>query len=63
LTKEDFSGRGSIFLNEAAQFDSIVSLSDANDRAEAIIRAMESIETDYTGLQELQINQNLLNIQ
>jgi len=51
LTKEDFSGRGAIFLNDAAQFDSLVSLSDADDRAEAIINAMESIEKDYTGLQ------------
>ena len=51
LTKEDFSGRGAIFLNEAAKFDNLVSLSDADDRAEAIISAMESIEKDYTGLQ------------
>ncbi len=51
LTKEDFSGRGAIYLNEKAQFDNIVSLSDADDRAEAIISAMESIEKDYTGLQ------------
>ncbi|MEJ1406729.1 MAG: N-6 DNA methylase [Candidatus Sedimenticola sp. (ex Thyasira tokunagai)] len=50
LTKEDFSGRGAIFLNEAAQFDTLVSLSDADDRAEAVISAMESIEKDYTGL-------------
>ena len=50
LTKEDFSGRGAIYLNEAAQFDNLVSLSDADDRAEAIINAMESIEKDYTGL-------------
>lgn len=51
LTKEDFSGRGAIFLNEAAKFDNLVALSDADDRAEAIINAMESIEKDYTGLQ------------
>ena len=51
LTKEDFSGRGAIFLNESAKFDNLVSLSDADDRAEAIISAMESIEKDYTGLQ------------
>jgi type I restriction enzyme M protein len=50
LTKEDFSERGAIFLNGAAQFDSLVALSDADDRAEAIINAMESIEKDYTGL-------------
>jgi len=50
LTKEDFSGRGAIFLNDAAKFDNLVALSDADDRAEAIINAMESIEKDYTGL-------------
>ncbi|MCP4081081.1 MAG: N-6 DNA methylase [Planctomycetaceae bacterium] len=50
LTKEDFSERAAIFLNEAAQFDNLVSLSDADDRAEAVISAMESIEKDYTGL-------------
>jgi len=50
LTKEDFSQKGAIFLNEAAQFDQLVSLSDADDRAEALITAMESIEKDYTGL-------------
>jgi len=50
LSKEDFSQKGAIFLNEAAQFDQLVSLSDADDRAEALISAMESIEKDYTGL-------------
>jgi len=50
LTKEDFSGKGAIFLNATAQFDSLVGLSDADDRAEAIISAMEAIEKDYTGL-------------
>ena len=50
LTKEDFSGRGAIFLNEDAQFDSLVRLGDADDRAEAIITAMESISKDYTQL-------------
>lgn len=50
LTKEDFSGRGAIFLNDAAKFDNLVALSDADDRAEGIINAMESIEKDYTGL-------------
>ena len=40
LTKEDFSGRGSIFLQEKAQFDYLVNLSDADDRAEAIMTAM-----------------------
>lgn len=51
LTKEDFSQKGALFLNEQAQFDYLVSLTDADDRADAIIKAMESIEKDYPGLQ------------
>ncbi|PKG24287.1 N-6 DNA methylase [Niallia nealsonii] len=50
LTKEDFSQNGSIFLQEKAQFDNLVSLTDADDRAKAIIDAMESIEEDYEQL-------------
>ncbi|HEU4603870.1 MAG TPA: N-6 DNA methylase [Steroidobacteraceae bacterium] len=50
LTKEDFSQQGSIFLQPKAQFDYLVSLPDSEDRAKAIIEAMESIEKDYEGL-------------
>jgi len=50
LTKEDFSQRSAIFLRPEAQFDSLVSLSDSDDRAQAIIAAMESIEADYESL-------------
>jgi type I restriction enzyme M protein len=50
LTKEDFSGRGAIFLQPTAQFDHLASLPDSADRAKAIIGAMESIEKDYTSL-------------
>lgn len=50
LAKEDFSQKGSIFLQEKAQFDYLVSLTDAQDRAKAIIDAMESIEEDYEQL-------------
>lgn len=52
LTKEDFSRKGAIFLQEHAQYDFLVSLTDADDRAEAIIKAMESIESDYTNLKD-----------
>jgi type I restriction enzyme M protein len=52
LTKEDFSQKGAIFLQENAQFDSLVALTDADDRDEAIIQAMESIEKDYTNLKD-----------
>ena len=51
LTKEDFSQRGAIFLREDARFDHLVSLTSADDRAEAVIQAMESIEKDYTSLE------------
>ncbi|RBI76175.1 SAM-dependent DNA methyltransferase [Roseovarius sp. TE539] len=50
LTKEDFSGRGSIYLKPEAQFDHLVSIPDGGDRAGAIITAMESIEADYESL-------------
>ncbi|QQE74007.1 N-6 DNA methylase [Brevibacillus composti] len=50
LTKEDFSQKGAIFLREKAQFDYLVALPDSEDRAKAIIEAMESIEEDYETL-------------
>jgi type I restriction enzyme M protein len=50
LTKEDFSQQSAIFLQPKAQFDHLVSLPDSEDRAKAIIDAMESIEADYTTL-------------
>ena len=50
LTKEDFSQKSAIFLRPKAQFDYLVALTDADDRAKAIIEAMESIEADYTSL-------------
>ena len=50
LTKEDFSRKGAIFLRPEAQFDYLVNLADADDRIQAIINAMESIEEDYKTL-------------
>ena len=50
LTKEDFSQRGAILLRPEAQFDHLVALPDGEDRAAAIITAMESIEADYQTL-------------
>ncbi len=47
LTKEDFSQKNAIFLRPKAQFDYLVALTDSDDRARAIIKAMESIESDY----------------
>jgi type I restriction enzyme M protein len=50
VTKEDFSQKSAIFLKKKAQFDYLVSLTDRDDRAKAIIEAMESIEADYETL-------------
>ena len=50
LTKADFSGKGAIYLRDEAQFDHLVNLTDADDRAEAIMNAMEMIEEDYETL-------------
>lgn len=50
LTKEDFSQKSAIFLDDKAQFDYLITLTDADDRGGAIIQAMESIERDYTNL-------------
>ena len=49
-TKQDFSRKSAIFLRPEAQFDHLVALPDGDDRARAIIAAMESIEADYDGL-------------
>lgn len=51
LRKEDFSQKGAIFLRPIAQFDYLVALTDKDDRAQAIIEAMESIEKDYKTLE------------
>ncbi|HFD86103.1 MAG TPA: SAM-dependent DNA methyltransferase [Gammaproteobacteria bacterium] len=50
LTKEDFSQQSAIYLRPEAQFDTLVALTDSDDRARAIIEAMESIEGDYENL-------------
>lgn len=50
LKKEDFSEKSSIFLKLEAQFDYLVGLGDKDDRAKAVIAAMESIEADYSSL-------------
>ena len=50
LAKEDFAQKSAIFLRPEAQFDTLVALTDADDRAQAVIAAMESIEADYTSL-------------
>ncbi|MCW7555696.1 N-6 DNA methylase [Endozoicomonas gorgoniicola] len=50
ITKQDFSGKSAIYLKEEAQFDHLIALTDSDDRSEAIIQAMESIESEYENL-------------
>ena len=50
LTKEDFSRKSALYLREEAQFDHLVGLPSGQDRAQAVIHAMETIETDYPAL-------------
>ena len=50
LTKNHFSKKSAIFLQPKAQFDYLVALKDSDDRAKAVIDAMESIEEDYETL-------------
>jgi len=50
LSKEDFSQKGAISLRTEAQFDYLVALKDGDNRANAIMDAMASIEADYEGL-------------
>lgn len=50
ITKEDFSRKSAIFLRQEAQFDYLVALKDSDNRAKAIIDAMQSIENDYDSL-------------
>ncbi len=66
LTREDFAQKTAIYLRPEAQFDYLVNLPDKENRGDAIVRAMESIEEDYETLkgilpkQEYQILDNVL---
>ena len=62
LTKEDFSKKSAIYLKTEAQFDYLIALKDADNRAEAIIHAMESIEADYSNLRNQLPKQEYNNI-
>ena len=61
-TKEDFSKKSAIYLKTEAQFDYLIALKDADNRAEAIIHAMESIEADYSNLRNQLPKQEYNNI-
>ncbi len=62
LTKEDFSKKSAIYLKPEAQFDYLIALTESDNRAEAIIHAMESIEADYTNLRNQLPKQEYNNI-
>jgi len=62
LTKEDFSKKSAIYLKPEAQFDALIALTDADNRAEAIINAMEAIEADYSNLRNQLPKQEYNNI-
>jgi type I restriction enzyme M protein len=48
LTKEDFSRKSAIFLKPEAQFDYLVNLKDSEDRSQAIINAMDTMDLKST---------------
>lgn len=50
-TKADFSHQGALYLRPEARFDYLVGLKNSEDRAQAIITAMTTIEADYPALQ------------
>lgn len=50
ITKEDFSGKGALFLREESQFEYLVNSKREKSLAEMIIRAMELIEEDHPEL-------------
>lgn len=50
LSKEDFSGRGALFLREESQFEYLVSSKREKSLSEMIIKAMELIEEDHPEL-------------
>ena len=62
LTKEAFSKKSAIYLKPEAQFDYLIALTDADNRAEAIIHAMDSIEADYINLRNQLPKQEYNNI-
>ncbi|MGI9256638.1 MAG: N-6 DNA methylase [Salinispira sp.] len=47
---DDFTQRSALYLQKQAQFPHLVALPSEKDRAQAIVEAMESIETDYESL-------------
>lgn len=51
VTKEDFSRKSALFLNESSQYDYLLENEKSKqDRGKAIINAMEAIENDYESL-------------
>ena len=50
LTKEDFSGRGALFLREESQFPYLINSKNDGNTSERIVKAMELIEEDHPEL-------------
>ena len=50
LSKEDFSQKGSIFLRPEAQFDYFITKASDTKLPDIIVKAMETIEEDYSSL-------------
>jgi type I restriction enzyme M protein len=50
LTKEDFSGKGALFLREESQFPYLINSKQEQPLSEMIVKAMELIEVDHSDL-------------
>ena len=51
LTKDDFTGQGSIFLNEESKYDYLANLPESQDIGSSINHAMQLIENDYPDME------------
>ena len=51
LTKDDFTGQGSIFLNEESKYDYLANIPESKDISEAVNHAMQLIENDYPDME------------
>jgi len=51
LIKDDFTGQGSIFLNEESKYDYLASIPESKDIGAAVNNAMQLIENDYSDME------------
>ena len=47
LTKDDFTGQGSIYLNEESKYDHLANIPESKDIGESVNNAMQLTEEDY----------------